>query len=240
MEKHSLSLRTRWKIPYNTCRIGNWKVLEEWKNFVYSIVMIFRDDLDHHQNLLRLIAHKAPDKVFISEYNRISALGVQHIPMLTEYFRLISSIKPDLSCYFVTINWKSGVRPDQTVRVIQNILSKKWVPREYYFVYEQRGTDTDSVGTGYHNHFLFIDLDKPKCHIQREIFSTVKNLVGNKMHVDVRQIPKDWVQDKLDYMLGKKWDPEKDPKCHIDKIFRSINNLDALYASKYIDEPFAT
>lgn len=129
---------------------------------------------------------------------------------------------------FVTINWKPGTTPEHTVGLLSNVIGKKWV-KKVFWSYEQRGTDEDSMGSGYHNHLLFLNVDKPKSQIQREIYNTVKNHVGNKFHVDVRMIPDSWVNDKKDYMRGDKWDDDKALKVSYDKPFRLKYGLIELY-----------
>ena len=141
---------------------------------------------------------------------------------LQEYLKATSS--EDRHNAFLTINWKPGTTPENTYNIITNIITKKWID-EYAITWEQRGEDEESLGTGYHNHILLINLEKPKSQIHREIYSTVKNLVGNKFHVDVRMIPSSWIDDKLEYMNGNKWDPLKDKKSQMDRLFRAKYNL---------------
>ena len=152
---------------------------------------------------------------------------------LQEYLK--ASKAEDRHNAFITINWKPGTTPENTHNIITNIITKKWID-EYAITWEQRGEDEDSLGTGYHNHILLINLEKPKSQIHREIYSTVKNLVGNKFHVDVRMIPASWIDDKLEYMKGNKWDPAKAKKAQMDKLFRSKYELDHV-SRKYAGAP---
>ena len=163
-------------------------------------------------------------------YEQYKCRGIDHIPLITQYYDHISS-SSNHTCYFMTINWKPGVTPDKTERIIQNIKSKKWFPQETIYTYEQRGTCEAEIGVGYHNHFLMINLDKPQSQIHREIYSTIKNFVGNKMHLDIRKIPPEWVPDKIKYLKGEKWDPEKADKTAMDECFRKQYALDTLYGS---------
>lgn len=126
---------------------------------------------------------------------------------------------------FVTINWKPGVKPEVSLRLLQLILNKKWMPEEYYISHEQRGDTIDTIGTGYHIHILIVGINKPRSQIHREIYSTVKNYVGTRHHIDVRMIPNSWLEDKKAYLRGEKWDGDKLEKVKMDKIFRLQHSL---------------
>lgn len=134
--------------------------------------------------------------------------------------------------YFITINFK----PQTEITHVQNrmlkIILKKWITK-YYYVYEQRGTDLETVGSGLHVHLLVCDSPKSKSsEVVREIYSSVKSMVGSKSSVDVRKIPFEWVYDKLKYLSGEKWDVEKLPKVQMDKIFRQKYSLLDIYTNQ--------
>lgn len=126
---------------------------------------------------------------------------------------------------FVTINWKPGTTPRDTVRILDNVFQKNWI-NKYLISYEQRGETVEDCGNGYHNHVILYNVDdKAKSQIQREIFNTCKSMVGSKLHIHVDKIPTSWLKDKEDYINGIKWDSAKDAKIAIDKIFRKNYNL---------------
>lgn len=138
----------------------------------------------------------------------------------------------DISNWFVTLNWKPDVNLSDVKIRINKVLKKKWIS-EYYYTFEQRGESEEECGKGIHTHMLLIDTGKTiPAQVKREIYSSVKSYVGNINHVDVRKVEKDWIEDKLQYMSGEKWDEGKDLKCKIDVLFRQRNNLKEMYSSK--------
>lgn len=151
---------------------------------------------------------------------------------LSEPMRLYvqSKSKTKRNNAFVTINWKPGTSVDTAIRLLRNVFQKTWVDK-YHYTFEQRGEHIEELGKGFHSHLLFIEVDKPKSQISREIYNTVKNYVGNKLHVDVRMIPTDWIADKLEYMRGNKWDSDKEQKTKMDVLWRQQNHLETIYES---------
>lgn len=162
--------------------------------------------------------HHTPQQVshVIDKYN----LELSQSGWLDFAQKSLSSSSSKRNNAFITINFRPGIDPEVPVRLLSNILNKKWIPSKYAYVHEQRGETIEDIGIGHHVHLLLESVDKPKSHIHREIYNTVKNHVGCRLHVDVRMIPSDWLEDKYSYINGTKWEPEKSSKIEIDKLWR--------------------
>lgn len=128
--------------------------------------------------------------------------------------------------YMITINWNSNSHSVEELQpVLSKVLAKKWI-KKYSLTHEQRGEILPHMGQGYHVHLLVQDCDKIPSQVHREIYNTVKDYVGNRKHVDVQLVKNSWLQDKLDYIAGKKFDHDKDQKLEIDVIFRRTYGLE--------------
>lgn len=137
---------------------------------------------------------------------------------------------------FFTFNFKPSITLSQVQNFISKLLSKKWLD-EWYYTIEQRGENLDELGKGIHIHFLFKRNKKPS-HTNREIYNTFKKYTDTPEQIiyntAFKYYPKKFLNDKLDYMTGKKWDEDKLQKVIMDKEFREKNNLNIIY--KYNDE----
>lgn len=133
-----------------------------------------------------------------------------------------------LTMYWMTINFKPDVSIDKIANVMHR-LSQRSFMTEYWYSFEQRSESINSIH-GIHCHWL-IFTKHPMGQLKRDVFNTVKTLVGNQHHVDVRKYDLSMKQDKLDYLYGKKWDVEKDLKVQTDRLFRLENNLEPLYTN---------
>jgi len=131
---------------------------------------------------------------------------------------------------FITINYKPNTTLEAISKMTTNIVTKKWVSK-YYYTFEQRGKTQETCGEGIHTHIILQNVDKPMSQIHREIHNTVKNYVGNKLHVDVKQYPTKFLSEKIDYIKGLKWDEDKLQKVEMDKLFRLKNNLEIFYSN---------
>jgi hypothetical protein len=122
---------------------------------------------------------------------------------------------------------------DSAMKFKDKLCSKKSMEK-YSYTYEQRGECLEDIGKGLHMHFLIARGDKKPAEWTRELYNTFKPFTGFslddfKKHRMCCFISKDWAQDKIEYMSGKKWDQKKDLKCEMDVVFRQQNNLEILY-----------
>lgn len=128
--------------------------------------------------------------------------------------------KTQVVAHLITINWNSNAFSVQELqKPLNKVLSKKWL-KDILVSHEQRGEILPDMGKGYHVHILAEGVNKPVSQIHREIYNTVKDYIGNKKHLDIQTVKKEWLQDKKDYLTGKKYDASKEQKMNLDIIFR--------------------
>lgn len=90
----------------------------------------------------------------------------------------------------VTINFKENVTIKDMMKKVVKLIGKKWI-KSYMHTFECRSAQMLPCGSrtygGVHWHGkLEIDEKKNAYECKRECFNTVKNLVGNELHVNVR------------------------------------------------------
>ncbi len=133
---------------------------------------------------------------------------------------------------FITINPEKSRLGDfnELSKRVEKCLSKHWV-QEYAYCYEQRSDNADDL-YGLHAHILLTRHIKPS-HLERGVRSAFKAIVGiPDKHIDIQYKKKDWINDKLEYMLGKKTGEGKEEKVEIDKIFRETLGIEDIYYSQ--------
>lgn len=106
---------------------------------------------------------------------------------------------------------------------------------ESMFVIEQRGVDIMSMGTGAHFHALLIlnkkePMGEPARQTDRAVKMFVKYKTTTTHFLDVKRVSSSKLQEKIDYVMGHKNDPEKQLKTVIDYEWRK----------KYDAPPFIT
>lgn len=131
--------------------------------------------------------------------------------------------------FFLTVNFKPDTTVYQVIEACDRISRRSFV-QKYWYNIEQRGTSLEDMGKGLHTHFLFFSTT-PISQVKRDIYNTVKCLVGNQLHVDLKRYPTEYLNDKIDYLNGKKWDPEKLDKVNTDKLFREEYMLSTIYSN---------
>lgn len=132
--------------------------------------------------------------------------------------------------FFITINPKPDTDFNEFKSAVEDISTWCWVDK-CYWVFEQRGTNETDIGNGFHAHILIEkhNIEKGKCKTQ--IKNKFKKFVGvlNDNTINVQDKKREWLQDKLDYILGEKYDEGKPEKQEIDKIWRKKNNIESYY-----------
>lgn len=148
-----------------------------------------------------------------------------------KYYRAMTEERSILA-YAITINPSPDVSLETFQKVISRVIKKKWV-HDYEYVYEQRGKTQEEMGQGIHCHMcLFLEKYKRRVEIERELYSTCKNIVGNPKHIVVKCITNlaGWEA----YLLKDIADPDKAQKSQIDRLFRENNNLLEIYRKNAI------
>lgn len=131
---------------------------------------------------------------------------------------------------FLTVNPEPSITLNYFRDVINKAINKKWMIN-YLYVIEQRGDNEDSMGRGFHAHFI-IDTDGKKRHeIIRELKNTFKKVcdISSNCIFNVRNIKEEHLKRFLGYILSMKNQKFKHDKQKIDKRFREINHIANYY-----------
>ena len=132
--------------------------------------------------------------------------------------------------YFITINPKPDIDFNEFKSNIEDISTFTWVEK-CYWVFEQRGNNNDTIGNGFHAHIL---IEKHNCEfgkMKSQITNKFKKFVGivSDNTINIQKKKREWLNDKLEYIMGKKYDEGKPEKQEIDLIWRKNNNLENYY-----------
>lgn len=198
----------------------------------------FKYTREQHTNAIK----STKDKLLTKMYQQYIELKLEHEPetmhldvftksvctKLAELKERASPAKQKVSHVWVTINPKPDAELTDFIHVVEKIVTKSWI-EGYVYTYEQRGTDMDTLGTGFHAHLLFPKGDKPPSHISRELQNTCKHIVGNPKHVHIVYITDDDVLQKIRYMQGHKTADDKALKVTMDKVWRNEHGFDDIY-----------
>lgn len=156
-----------------------------------------------------------------------TALVNGYLPAL---LRQIHDKKDPPKIYFVTIN------PDETKIKFQHFkaLIEKLVSRAMFvnplYAFEQRGKTIEEIGKGFHCHIISDKSSKlSPAQVRKNIYSSLKNYVGNIKHIDVRVYKGTFKQEKIDYIKGIKWDDEKDASVRLNPIWRGMQKIFPIY-----------
>lgn len=152
------------------------------------------------------------------------------IPLQAIYNQLkLWSTQDKGSIYWITINPPPNIDIQGFINRVHQLRERSYLPNIKYS-FEQRGEQLDEVGTGVHVHIL---CDKKKGvapkNIINNLSSFLKNYISSSSSIDVKSYPKSYYQDKVNYLSGKKQDPDKDKKIEMDKIFRERFKLNSIY-----------
>lgn len=139
--------------------------------------------------------------------------------------------KKDPKIYWITINPKNEISFADFEAKMRKFLTRKWI-KEYYATFEQRSEDYKNP-FGFHCHaLLVVSESKRKSEILRETFNSFKDMVGNKLHCDVRNYPYSFFADKMAYLRGEKDDEAKDRKVEADRLWRNEIGIPDIISSK--------
>jgi len=160
------------------------------------------------------------DRMFKETYDRLDNERYAYLKKQNE-------INENSQYFFLTINPKPSVALGEFIKVINKLMSKKWLDN-YLYVYEQRGEDLSELGKGFHFHLIF---KKPKTlcyrHILRELSNSSKSLcdTSNPGVFNLKSISEEEKERKIVYITGRKADDAKHLKQDMDIIWRQNNNL---------------
>lgn len=196
--------------------------------------------------------YKAVQKSLIDTYSRYYTTMFNHgelddmFTMLKETRERVDAIidgKENPLWWLITVNCDYNRVPLEVFKkTVEKMVKKKWI-EEYYYVYEQRGEDTNDkpIGVGYHVHCLIKrNASKTKgSEIEREIQNTASKVCDakNPQICNFRRLLKQKdVEHAWKYINGEK-DVDDDkfyklPALQCNPGWRSENGLEDLYKSQ--------
>lgn len=131
--------------------------------------------------------------------------------------------------YFITINPKDDITLKDFMEKVHKYTGRSMFDKgTVSYTFEQRSNDVDDAGKGMHVH-IAAQSDLKKSHILRNTISSFKHMIGTEQHIDVRIYPIKYLDDKIKYMKGDKWDEDKSESVEVNKFWRIANNIESLY-----------
>ncbi len=148
----------------------------------------------------------------IDAFNRLYSVNT--------YLQSLKRSKGQSKIVWLTVNPKPSVSFDDFKKTVQSFLTRTFVHNSA-FMFEQRGTSTDTMGNGAHVHILFDKHNNVSpSQITKYTQNSFKNIVGNLKAIDIRFYSSQLRDEKLEYLKGNKWDADKASKVAIDKKWR--------------------
>jgi len=140
---------------------------------------------------------------------------------------------------FLTITSYEDIPFKTWLAVLDSWTTRVYV-KDYIYVIEQRGTNADEVGKGFHAHVLFRHNDKSYANLVRNLRSTFKKACDTtsttwfkKLNIKCCKTQQD-VINRLQYMIGTKKEMDghnKAIKQEYDIVFRQQVKLDPHYTN---------
>jgi len=164
------------------------------------------------------------NKIIEQEFNERTKLETIPLDVLYTQLQLQSTFKKE-SILWITISPPQG-DPLKFINRIHTLTERSYLPNLTYS-FEQRGEQLEEVGKGLHCHLI---CDKKHNVAPKQVINNLASYFKiSHNSVDVKKYPASYKQDKIDYLLGKKFDEKKDPKIQMDKIFRKTYSLNQIY-----------
>lgn len=136
--------------------------------------------------------------------------------------------------YWVTINPPPECHIRELHIATEKLASRSFI-EDYVYVIEQRGETEEEAGKGIHIHLLFKIKDdpyEPPSKIKKYLKSTYKQIVNVETKaLWIQPCPKEYVKDKIDYILDTNKDSTKTQKQNIDKYYREQNRIAPYYTN---------
>lgn len=164
------------------------------------------------------------DKLENQEYNNTNFQIVQDL--YNEKQRRKENKKP---FYFITINPEPDTDFNEFKSAVEDISTFCWIDK-CYWVFEQRGTSIEDIH-GIHSHILIENHNCEFGKMKSQITNKFKKFVGKVCEgtINIQKKKREWLNDKLEYIMGKKYDEGKPEKQEIDIIWRQKNELQNYY-----------
>lgn len=130
--------------------------------------------------------------------------------------------KPGQDYYFVGVSPVIGTDFELFKCKVQKYTTRSMI-RSAIYCYEL------SKQSNPHVHILVENSGYTDKDFRRNTYNTFKKIVGDQRCVDIKAIPEEWVQDKIDYIKGIKWDKSKDTMIEADIEWRKSMSLEPYY-----------
>lgn len=130
--------------------------------------------------------------------------------------------------YFITIAPKHDINFTTFKDVFDKYIKSSFIKNPIYS-FEQTGTDEESIGYHPHVHIL---IPKPVGVSPKQAYNrTVRTFgkISGAKSIKVDSIPHEWYQEKIDYLKGVKWDPDKADAIKLNQEWRDKMGLKKIY-----------
>lgn len=132
--------------------------------------------------------------------------------------------------YFITLNPKQDCEFEPFKDAVGDISCWSWVDK-CLWVFEQRGSTEEEMGKGFHAHVLISNYNIEKGKLKTQIRNKFKKFcLDIESCINIQQKKREWLNDKLEYIMGKKLDEGKPEKQEIDTLWREKMNLKQFYS----------
>lgn len=180
------------------------------------------------------------DEMFRSYYREKIYEGafdhIQDVAEMREYIDNKRKLRNTSNYLWITINPRNTVNLMEFIKVVEKCLKKSWILR-HCAVIEQRSPTIESMGFGFHAHFIIDKGDYRFSHARREFVSTFKKFCDIQQYstFNFNYCFENDLKNRHNYILGQKKDPEKQKKQLIDVIFRKEYGIPPHYGEPLID-----
>lgn len=137
-----------------------------------------------------------------------------------------SKMGADGELLWITVNVKPEITLEMLQKQVEKAVTKTWV-QTYAYAYEFRGADSGNCGL--HAHICLPRGHKKACEAIRELRNTFKTLIGTDKALDIRTYSMEFLNDKIEYLLGHKDDSEKDGAIEFTQNKRTQLGLKEIY-----------
>lgn len=174
------------------------------------------------------------------EHKLQSDKGLQEIFTILKKLDLVKEEKDkekDTDYIFITINPYDHIDIYQFIKVVQKLITKKWI-KEYLYTIEQRGEVIETAGFRPHCHMILYRKGKNYSEIVREFRSSLKKICNTEnSHILNFEVVKVGTIDRvINYALGNKKDEYKHVKVEMDKIFREKIGIKEFYNNGLLEK----
>lgn len=211
------------RIAYTRRKVNN--MAEQYRQEAMQIIEVLEK-----QALAKLLKPYAQKRVETA----VKLYGLEDFIIKPERKNKPSDKEKEDSIYWLTISFKDDINFNDLFDFVKH----KFVFYEYIentnwaLTFEQR-SETKGEYFGIHMHCVFNrksgHTNYRRSQLIRRIADNFKNYIAGTNFVDLKQYPKRFYEDKIQYMLGNKNDPLKQPKSQNDLNFRQFYKIENIY-----------